>query len=79
MKVRTPSVETLKELIDSRYTVYDVLPSFFNYNDSWITLGMSHSRGCEDPVSETNPSCIRRLRSPLLPRLFPVVRRLRGR
>ena len=38
-RFRTPSVETLKELIDSRYTVFDVLPSFFNYGDNWIILG----------------------------------------
>ena len=46
-KIRTPSVETLKELIDSRYTVYDVLPSFFNYSDNWVTLGRSHNHRCE--------------------------------
>jgi hypothetical protein len=50
-KFRTPSVETLRELIDSRYTVYDVLPSFFNYSDNWITLGMSDKRGYKGLVS----------------------------
>ncbi|KAF8892047.1 acetyl CoA carboxylase [Infundibulicybe gibba] len=35
---RTPSAEVLKELSDSRYTVYDVLPAFFNHNDSMVTL-----------------------------------------
>lgn len=52
-QVRTPSVETLKELIDSRYTVYDVLPWFFNYSDNWVTLGKFHTRGCEDPAPES--------------------------
>ncbi|TFY80056.1 hypothetical protein EWM64_g3963 [Hericium alpestre] len=35
---RTPSMEVLKELSDSRYTVYDVLPSFFADSDPWVTL-----------------------------------------
>ncbi|KAI0358341.1 acetyl CoA carboxylase [Trametes cingulata] len=34
---RTPSVDVLRELIDSRYTVYDVLPTFWNYSDQEIT------------------------------------------
>jgi acetyl-CoA carboxylase/biotin carboxylase 1 len=36
-----PSSEVLRELSDSRYTVYDVLPSFFQSEDSWISLGTS--------------------------------------
>ncbi|KAG6916120.1 hypothetical protein DXG01_008351 [Tephrocybe rancida] len=35
---RTPSAEVLKELSDSRYTVYDVLPAFFNHEDPMVTL-----------------------------------------
>jgi len=35
---RTPSAEVLKELTDSRYTVYDVLPSFFNHEDPMVRL-----------------------------------------
>ncbi|KAI4523307.1 hypothetical protein K525DRAFT_254691 [Schizophyllum commune Loenen D] len=35
---RTPSAEVLKELSDSRYTVYDVLPAFFNHKDPMVTL-----------------------------------------
>ncbi|PFH51931.1 hypothetical protein AMATHDRAFT_141248 [Amanita thiersii Skay4041] len=35
---RTPSAEVLKELSDSRYTVYDVLPSFFSHPDPMVTL-----------------------------------------
>ncbi|KAJ7115896.1 acetyl-CoA carboxylase [Mycena epipterygia] len=35
---RTPSQDVLKELIDSRYTVYDVLPAFFNHGDALVTL-----------------------------------------
>ncbi|TBU46750.1 acetyl CoA carboxylase [Dichomitus squalens] len=34
--VRTPSMEVLRELIDSRYTVYDVLPTFWNYSEQEI-------------------------------------------
>ncbi|OCH83943.1 acetyl CoA carboxylase [Obba rivulosa] len=37
--VKTPSLDVLKELIDSRYTVFDVLPTFFNYSEQWLTLG----------------------------------------
>lgn len=33
-----PSIEVIKELIDSRYTVYDVLPTFFNFHDKSITF-----------------------------------------
>ncbi|KAF8159642.1 cytosolic acc1, acetyl-CoA carboxylase [Crassisporium funariophilum] len=35
---RTPSAEVLKELSDSRYTVYDVLPAFFNHEDPMVRL-----------------------------------------
>ncbi|KIY53020.1 hypothetical protein FISHEDRAFT_55652 [Fistulina hepatica ATCC 64428] len=35
---RTPNAEVLKELSDSRYTVYDVLPAFFDHPDPIITL-----------------------------------------
>ncbi|KAF8141976.1 acetyl-CoA carboxylase [Boletus edulis] len=35
---RTPSAEILRELSDSRYTVYDVLPSFFSHADPVVTL-----------------------------------------
>ncbi|KAF8075011.1 cytosolic acc1, acetyl-CoA carboxylase [Lyophyllum atratum] len=35
---KTPSVEVLKELSDSRYTVYDVLPAFFNHEDPMVAL-----------------------------------------
>ncbi|KAG8851514.1 acetyl-coenzyme-A carboxylase [Tulasnella sp. 330] len=34
----TPSTEVLKELTDSRWIVYDVLPTFFNHDDQWIAL-----------------------------------------
>lgn len=37
---RTPSADILKELSDSQYTVYDVLPSFFNHHDPLVVLGM---------------------------------------
>ena len=32
--------------------MYDVLPSFFNYSDNWVTLGGFRSCGCEGPVSD---------------------------
>jgi acetyl-CoA carboxylase/biotin carboxylase 1 len=32
-------METLRELSDSRYTVFDVLPAFFANEDPWVTLG----------------------------------------
>ncbi|KAG8215027.1 acetyl-CoA carboxylase [Butyriboletus roseoflavus] len=35
---RIPSAEILRELSDSRYTVYDVLPSFFSHSDPLVTL-----------------------------------------
>ncbi|KIJ65157.1 hypothetical protein HYDPIDRAFT_89293 [Hydnomerulius pinastri MD-312] len=35
---RTPSAEILRELSDSRYTVYDVLPAFFSHEDPIVTL-----------------------------------------
>ncbi|KAG1864845.1 acetyl-CoA carboxylase [Suillus subluteus] len=36
---RAPSAEILRELSDSRYTVYDVLPAFFSHTDPVVTLG----------------------------------------
>ncbi|GMK57121.1 hypothetical protein CspeluHIS016_0309610 [Cutaneotrichosporon spelunceum] len=35
---RLPSSEALKEIIDSRYTVFDVLSTFFDYKDPWVVL-----------------------------------------
>ncbi|EJD07272.1 acetyl CoA carboxylase [Fomitiporia mediterranea MF3/22] len=35
---RNPHPEVLKELTDSRHSVYDVLPKFFNHEDPWIAL-----------------------------------------
>jgi acetyl-CoA carboxylase/biotin carboxylase 1 len=35
---RTPSADILKELSDSRYTVYDVLPTFFSHDDTMVAL-----------------------------------------
>ncbi|PPQ90739.1 hypothetical protein CVT25_010128 [Psilocybe cyanescens] len=35
---RTPSAEVLRELTDSRYVVYDVLPAFFNHDDPMVRL-----------------------------------------
>lgn len=36
---RQPSAEFLRELTDSRFIVYDVLPTFFTHKDRWISLG----------------------------------------
>lgn len=43
----SPSAEVLRELSDSRYTVFDVLPSFFSHSDPKVILGKSfHSWTC---------------------------------
>ncbi|KAJ3520298.1 hypothetical protein NM688_g9183 [Phlebia brevispora] len=36
--VRTPSPEVLRELVDSNYTVYDVLPTFFKHEEPAVSL-----------------------------------------
>lgn len=36
---RQPSAEMLRELTDSRFIVYDVLPTFFTHKDHWVSLG----------------------------------------
>ncbi|KAL8276908.1 hypothetical protein RQP46_010736 [Phenoliferia psychrophenolica] len=35
---REPRTDILKDVVDSRYTVYDVLPAFFQHQDSWVGL-----------------------------------------
>jgi acetyl-CoA carboxylase/biotin carboxylase 1 len=35
---RTPSLDVIREVIDSKYTVFDVLPTFFNHSDPWVSL-----------------------------------------
>lgn len=35
---REPDFDALKEVIDSRYTVFDVLPKFFAHADPWVSL-----------------------------------------
>jgi len=35
---REPDFEVIKEVVDSRYTVFDVLPQFFAHQDPWVTL-----------------------------------------
>lgn len=35
---REPDLDVLKEVVDSQYTVFDVLPSFFAHSDPWIGL-----------------------------------------
>ncbi|KAJ5750832.1 Acetyl-CoA carboxylase [Penicillium manginii] len=35
---REPDFGALKEVVDSKYTVFDVLPRFFIHQDPWVTL-----------------------------------------
>ncbi|PLB47135.1 hypothetical protein P170DRAFT_363677 [Aspergillus steynii IBT 23096] len=35
---REPDFAVLKEVVDSKYTVFDVLPRFFVHQDAWVTL-----------------------------------------
>jgi len=35
---RQPDLDVLKEVVDSRYTVFDVLPLFFGHQDPWVGL-----------------------------------------
>ncbi|KZT07453.1 uncharacterized protein LAESUDRAFT_758466 [Laetiporus sulphureus 93-53] len=36
--VRQPSADVLRELIDSRYTAYDMLLTFCNFHEQWVTF-----------------------------------------
>ena len=35
---REPDLDILKEVVDSKYTVFDVLPLFFGHKDPWVSL-----------------------------------------
>ena len=35
---REPDLEVLKEVVDSQYNVFDVLPLFFGHQDPWVSL-----------------------------------------
>lgn len=35
---RNPSLDIIKEIVDSKYTVFDVLPIFFAHDDPWVGL-----------------------------------------
>jgi acetyl-CoA carboxylase/biotin carboxylase 1 len=35
---REPNFEVIKEVVDSKYTVFDVLPHFFTHSDPWVSL-----------------------------------------
>lgn len=35
---REPDIDILKEVVDSKYTVFDVLPLFFGHADPWVSL-----------------------------------------
>ena len=74
MSYRIPSAEILRELSDSRYTVYDVLPSFFLHADHVVTLGQfCFSSFTISVIRRSFRSCIRGLCPPRLPRLLATV------
>lgn len=35
---REPNLEVLKEVVDSKFTVFDVLPKFFGHSEGWVSL-----------------------------------------
>ncbi|OZJ03120.1 hypothetical protein BZG36_03869 [Bifiguratus adelaidae] len=35
---RTPSFDSIKELVDTKFNVFDVLPNFFWHDDKWVRL-----------------------------------------
>ena len=35
---REPDIDVLREVVDSQYTVFDVLPLFFSHQDPWVSL-----------------------------------------
>ncbi|OAA55536.1 acetyl-carboxylase [Niveomyces insectorum RCEF 264] len=35
---RKPNLEIIKEVVDSKYTVFDVLPMFFGHEDPWVSI-----------------------------------------
>ena len=35
---REPNFDVIKEVVDSKYTVFDVLPTFFVHQDPWVSL-----------------------------------------
>ena len=35
---REPDLSILKEVVDSKYTVFDVLPLFFGHQDQWVSM-----------------------------------------
>ena len=35
---REPDLDVLREVVDSKYTVFDVLPIFFGHQDPWVSL-----------------------------------------
>ncbi|QIW94738.1 hypothetical protein AMS68_000256 [Peltaster fructicola] len=35
---REPNFDVIKEVVDSKYTVFDVLPQFFVHQDPWVSL-----------------------------------------
>jgi acetyl-CoA carboxylase/biotin carboxylase 1 len=61
---RSPSADVLKELSDSRYTVFDVLPSFFSHSDPSVTLGEPSACLLANSSLTIFCSCFRGLRAP---------------
>lgn len=35
---REPDLDVLREVVDSKYTVFDVIPQFFGHSDPWVSL-----------------------------------------
>jgi len=35
---REPNLEIIKDVVDSKYTVFDVLPMFFAHDDPWVSI-----------------------------------------
>ncbi|KAL8941716.1 MAG: hypothetical protein Q9216_002089 [Gyalolechia sp. 2 TL-2023] len=35
---REPDIDVLKEVVDSKFTVFDVIPQFFGHSDPWVSL-----------------------------------------
>lgn len=35
---REPDLDVLKDVVDSKFTVFDVLPKFFGHHDAWVSL-----------------------------------------
>lgn len=70
--VRTPSPEALKELTDSRWVVFDVLPTFFNHDDPWVSLGKFHDCFAFSPTPMLTPLLQLLLKFTFVARIVPI-------